>query len=45
MKYIVYFLLMGLICIIVSPIILIKWDNGGWDKIDTGLAEMCGVDI
>jgi hypothetical protein len=44
MKYIVAFVLVVVIIILVSPIMLIKWDDSGIDNIIEGIKELCGID-
>ena len=44
MKYLVAFFLIAIISILVSPIILIKWDESGIESIVDGIQEICGID-
>ena len=45
MKYLIYWLLYGLFLLILFPIMLIKWNARGWDKIEIGLQDMCDVEF
>jgi hypothetical protein len=44
MKYLVAIVLWVIIGILVSPIMLIKWDDNGLEKIFEGIKELCGID-
>ena len=43
MKYLVALILSGVVIILTSPIMLIKWDSDGLEQILEGISDMCGV--
>jgi uncharacterized protein YxeA len=43
MKHVAAFILFVIVLILVSPIMLIKWNTDGMDTIVKGIEEMCGV--
>jgi hypothetical protein len=44
MKYVLFVFLLAIVTILVSPIMLMKWDINGIDNIVRGLAEICGIE-
>ena len=44
MKYIAMLILGIIIILLISPILLIKWDNKGLDDMIEGLKDVCGID-
>ena len=44
MKYAVAIVLLLTITILISPIMLIRWDDKGLDNIFEGIKELCGID-
>jgi hypothetical protein len=44
MKHVAAFVLFVIVLILVSPVMLIKWNTDGMDTIVEGIDKMCGVD-
>jgi hypothetical protein len=44
MKYVVFIVLMIIISLLLSPIMIIKWDAKGLDDVIDGLENICGID-
>ncbi len=44
MKYVVFTVLMIIIILLVTPIMIIKWNSRGLEEILEGLKDICGMD-
>jgi hypothetical protein len=44
MKYFVAAILTGIVLVLASPIMLVRWKTDGWESISNGINEMCGAD-
>jgi hypothetical protein len=44
MKYLVLFVLVIIISLLLTPIMIIKWDAKGLEDVFDGLKDICGID-
>jgi hypothetical protein len=44
MKYVVFVVLMIIISLLLSPIMIIKWDAKGLNEVFDGVEKICGID-
>jgi hypothetical protein len=44
MKYVIGIMLTVIIFVLILPILLIKWDDNGFDDIVDGIRKLCDID-